>query len=151
MSRLRLWVIASSILGVIGLCVTGGWFVHTLLTDWSASYDDDHIQAELLDSTRELLSAVAAHPQKPVPDTLPGYLLVAEPCWQFLQTQMARNNNIYTLRMAAYHNSRHDPYPIHDLIEAWIHIQFPEGTVGEVFTFQRKVVDCRQLRSIPAQ
>ena len=151
MSRLRLWIIASSILGVIGLCVASGWFARTLLTDWSAYYDDNHIQAELLDSTRELLSAVAANPQKSVPDTLPSYLVVAEPCWQFLQTQMAHNNNVYTLRMAVYHNSRHDPNSVHDLIEAWIHIQFPDGTVGEVFTFQRKIADCHQLRSTPTE
>jgi hypothetical protein len=143
----RRWIILGSLIGIVSVCSLGIWFVTTVLTHWSASYDDAHIQATVIRQANELLTAVAAHPHQPIPDDLPGYLLVSETCWDFLQEHMVQSNNIYTLTLAGYHNSRYDPYPVHDTIEAWLHVQFRDGAIGELFSFQVGMNDCKALRS----
>jgi hypothetical protein len=147
MARHRHWIILGSLFGILGACGMGFWFANSMLAQWSASYDDAHIQDTILRQSNELLAAVAAHPHQPMPDNLPGYLLVSESCWDYLQEHMVRSNNVYTLTLASYHNSRHDPYSVHDIIEAWLHIQFRDGNIGELFSFQVGMTGCQPLRA----
>jgi hypothetical protein len=145
----RRWLVVGALIFMVGLCLLTMHLLSIELDGWSASYDDDAIRATALQEANQLLMAVRTHASQPIPDDLPGYLLVNDECWAFLQEAMHHNANTYTLAIADYYNSRHDPKAVHDLVEVWIHIQFPDGRVGKLLASQGGLTGCQAIGQRP--
>jgi hypothetical protein len=95
-----------------------------------------------LNETRQLLSAVAQNTTGPMPKDLPGYLRVNEDCWTFLQQSMNKNANQFKLTVKNEYNSFNDPNSVHQLIEVWINIDFPDGQRAEMYYSQGGLSGC---------
>jgi hypothetical protein len=142
----RRWFVVGALLIGLGLCLLTMRFLFTELDLWSTSYDDDTIRATALQQADQLLTVIRTHANQPLPDDLPGYLRVNDDCWAFLQEGMRHNTNTYTLAIADYFNSHHDPKTVHELVEVWIHIRFPDGRVGELLASQGGLTGCRAIQ-----
>ncbi len=134
--KLILWILI--LLLVIALiCGTVWYYVSTAFSTLSS-------RESALNETRLLLSTVAQKPTGPMPDDLPGYLRVNDDCWIFLQQGMNKNANHYTLTVTKEYDSYNDPNSVHQLIEVWINIYFPDGQRAEMYYSQGSLTGCRE-------
>ena len=97
-----------------------------------------------LDDTRKLLSAVATKSVGPMPHDLPGYLMVNDDCWEFLQKGMKNNANQYKLTVTSEYDSDNDPNAVHRLREAWLNIEFPDGQIAQMYSMQGGLNFCHK-------
>jgi len=145
--RLPLIITISFIIIVfVVTCGLLGWFTYNTIL--LKERDGDPKQIALKD-TDILLSAVKSHPNGQMPhdsSDLPSYLWVNEDCWEFIQEVMKQNNNNYSLEVVSYDDSRKDPYPVHDLIEIFVQVKFPNNRRAEMLFAQGTLKGCREIK-----
>ena len=97
-----------------------------------------------LNETRQLLTAVETNPVGSMPNDLPGYLRVNDDCWAFLQQSMIKNANQYKLMVTSEYDSDNDPQAVHEFIEVYLNIDFPDGKHAEMYYSQGGLSFCHE-------
>ncbi len=125
---------------VVIICGSVWYFLSSIeFYDYSRSHREP-----ALNKTRQLLAEIVKNPAGPQPDELPGDLRVNEECWTFLQKCMNTNADQYKLYVTDEYNSFNDPRSVHDLVEVWINIDFPNGQRAEMYYSNGGLTGCRE-------
>lgn len=135
-SRLK-WLMILILLFVVALIGSAVWFYFSLTSSTLSPRES------ALEETQQLLTVVARKTTGPMPKDLPGYLRVNEECWTFLQQNMNKNANQYELTVTDEFNSSDYPNSVHELVEVWINIDFPDGKRAEMYYSQGGLSGCQ--------
>jgi hypothetical protein len=99
-----------------------------------------------LRQTQQVLSFIETHPNDPMPNSFPGHLRGSGICWDFLQQGMTSNANQYKLTVTNEYDARNDPTAVHEMIEVWLNIDFPDGQRAEMYYSQGGLTACREMK-----
>ncbi len=133
------WFIRIAFMASLFLLLIGWLFFELLIPKANLSPRESALQ-----ETQQLLAFIENHPTGSMPDTLPGYLRVNDVCWIFLQKCMTSNENQYKLSVISEFDSQTDPNFVHNLIEVWVSIDFPNGQQAEMLYSQGGLTGCQE-------
>lgn len=131
-------------LGIVSIIIVGCGFIVWFIFNQFIVPATLSPSESALKQTQQLLTEIQSRPGGSMPNELPGYLRVDEDCWNFLQSGMLSNTNQYKLTITRAYDSRYDPNSVHDLIEVYLDIDFPDGRKAEMYYSQGGLTGCRE-------